>query len=72
MRRPSRLPALAALFLVTAGVNVASAQTLIVRNGVAASPVELFINGSRTLTMSVGPDGSVAIPLAISTALNNS
>ena len=67
MRRPLWLLILAAGLLVTAGAGRAASQTVIVRNAVPASSVELLLNGTSLVTMTVGPDGMATLPAAIGT-----
>src|SRR5262245_39374922 len=60
-KNPSRLPALALLFASTAGVRVATAQTVIVRSAPAAATIELAVDGGRTVTATADRFGDVTL-----------
>ena len=65
--KPWRLLALAAALNVIAGVGVATAQTVIVRNAPPGSTVELVLNSKPIGTAAADSAGDVKLPVNLST-----
>jgi hypothetical protein len=61
MRQPWRRLTLAAALNVTVGVGVLSAQTVIVKNALPGSAVELVMNADRVASATAGPSGQARL-----------
>jgi hypothetical protein len=69
MQRALRLLVVAAAMNATLGAAIAAAQTVMIRNGPASSPVEVALNGAKVGTGMTNEAGEVTVPLTVSPAI---
>ena len=63
MSKPLRLLALAAVYCLTIGAGLGSAQTVVATNAPQGSSIELVLNGEAVGTATVDPSGHASLPV---------
>jgi len=71
MSKPPRLLAVAAALMTTLGAGVASAQTVMIRNGPPNTNAEVMLNGASVGTGTTNEAGEVTIVLNTGTTVGD-